>query len=129
MGRAAECDIKTVVNMASDILMQAWMICHKDTLSIDFGQRKCTMLYGSKVGSLIYSMVYKPLGKFEPSIFLEPRFQKPGMKTIKWAPMSQRRVNMGFGKGYSTQVGLIMNIINSLRSLQLHIVGVALDIN
>ena len=41
---------------------------------------------------------------------LEPRFQKPGVKTLKWAPMSQRRVNMGFGKGYSTQVGLIMKV-------------------
>ena len=40
--------------------------------------------------------------------------------------MSQRRVNMGFGKGYSTQVGLIMNIKNDLRSLQFDIVGVAL---
>ena len=37
---AAERAIETVVNMASFILMQAWMICHKDTLSIDFGQRK-----------------------------------------------------------------------------------------
>ena len=61
---AAERAIKTVVNMASAILIQAWMICHKDTLSIYFGQRKWTMLYGSKVRSLIYSMVYKPLGKF-----------------------------------------------------------------
>ena len=41
-------------------------------------------------------------------------------------PMSQRRVNMGFGKGYSKQVGLIMNIKNDLRSLQFHIFGVAL---
>ena len=69
MGRAAECAINTVVNMASVIFMQDWMICHKDTLSIDFGQRKWTMLYGYKVGFLIDSMVYKPLGKFEPSIF------------------------------------------------------------
>ena len=57
---------------------------------------------------------------------MEPRFQKPGVKTLKWAPMSQIRVNMGFGKSYSTQVGLIMNIKNDLRSLQFHIVGVAL---
>ena len=48
------------------------------------------------------------------------------MKTLKWAPMSQRRVNVGFGRGYLTQVGLIMNIKNDLRSLQFHIVGVAL---
>ena len=102
------------------------MICQKDTLSIDFGQQKWTMLYGSKVVSLIYSMVYKPLGKFEPSMFLEPIFQKPGVKTLKWDPMSQRRVNMGFGKGNSTQVGLIMNIKKILRSLQFHIVSVAM---
>ena len=50
---APERAIKTVVNMASVILMQAWMIFHKDTLSIDFGERKWTMLYGSKVGSLV----------------------------------------------------------------------------
>ena len=40
--------------------------------------------------------------------------------------MSQIRVNKGFGKGYSNQVGLIMNIKNDLRSLQFHIVGVVL---
>ena len=68
-GRAAERTINTVVNMASAILMQAWMICHKDILSIDSGQRKWTILYGSKDGSLIYIMVYKPLGKFETSMF------------------------------------------------------------
>ena len=50
---SAERAIKTVVNMESAILMQAWMICHKDILSIDFGQRKWTMLYESKFGSLI----------------------------------------------------------------------------
>ena len=57
---------------------------------------------------------------------METRFQKPGVKTLKRAPMSQRRVNTGFGKGYSTQVGLIMNTKNDLRSLQFHIVGLAL---
>ena len=57
---------------------------------------------------------------------MEPRFQKPGTKTLKRAPMSQIRVNVGFGKVYSTQVGLIMNIINGLRSLQFHIVGVTM---
>ena len=90
--------------MASAILMQAWMICHKDTLSIDFGQRKWTMLYGSKVVSLIYSMLYKPLGKFEPYI-LEPRFQKLEVKTLKRGPMSQRRVYMGFGNFIQHNLG------------------------
>ena len=57
---------------------------------------------------------------------METRFQKPVVKTLKWDPMRQIRVNMGFGKGYSTLVGLIMNIKNDLRSLKFHIVGVAL---
>ena len=74
MGQAAEHAINTVVNRANAILMQASMICHKDTLYIDFGQRKWTMLYGYKVGSLIYSMVYKPLGKFETSMFWRQGF-------------------------------------------------------
>ena len=43
--------------------------------------------------------------------------------------MSQIRVNKGFGKVYSEQVGLIMNIKNYLRSLQFHIFGVALAID
>ena len=70
----AERATKAVVIMASAILMQAWMIFHKDTLSIDFGQRKWTMLYGSTVGSIIYSMVYKPLGNFQPYIFWSQGF-------------------------------------------------------
>ena len=57
---------------------------------------------------------------------LETRFQKSGVKTLKRASTSQIRVNKGFGKGYSKQVGLIMNIKNDLRSLQFHIAGVAL---
>ena len=35
-GAGSERAINTVVNMASSILMQAWIICQKDTLSIDF---------------------------------------------------------------------------------------------
>ena len=53
IGQAAERAINTVFNMASAKLMQAWMIYLKDTLSIDFGQHKWTMLYGSKSGLLI----------------------------------------------------------------------------
>ena len=57
---------------------------------------------------------------------METRFQTPGLKTLKRAPMSQRRVNKSSDEGYSKQVGLIMNIKNYLRSLQFHMVGVAL---
>ena len=84
MGQVAERAINTVIDMASAILMQYWMICHKDTLSIDFGQRKWNMLHVSKVELMIGSIVYKPLGKFEPYIFLETRFQKSGVKIFKW---------------------------------------------
>ena len=84
MGQAVERAINTVVNKASAILMQAWMICHKETLSIDFGQRKWTILYGSKVGFLIYSMVYKPLGKFEPSMFWIQGSISLKLKPLKW---------------------------------------------
>ena len=66
---AAERSTKTVATIEYVILMQAWMIFHKYTLSINFIQRKWAMLYVSKVGSLIYSMVYKPLGKFRPHMF------------------------------------------------------------
>ena len=55
--------------MESAILMQSLMIFHKDKLSIDFGQRKWGILYGSKVVSLIYSTVNKPLGKFGAYMF------------------------------------------------------------
>ena len=75
MGQASERAINTVVNMESAILTQDWMVCHKETLSIDFGQRTWAMLYVSKVESLIYSMVYKPLGKFEPSMFWRQGFR------------------------------------------------------
>ena len=74
-GAASERSIKTVVDMASFILMQFCMICHNDTLSIDFCQWKWTMLYGSKVISLIYSTVYKSLGKFEPYMFWSQGFR------------------------------------------------------
>ena len=75
MGQVAERAIKTLVDMASAILMQDWMICHKDTLSIDFGQRKWNMLYGSIVRFLIDSIIYQPLGKFEPSMFWRQDFR------------------------------------------------------
>ena len=53
---AEERTINIVVTMESAVLMQSGMICHKDTLSTDFGQWKCTMLYGSKVVSLPQSL-------------------------------------------------------------------------
>ena len=37
---SADCTINMVFTMASAILMQDVMICHKDTLSTDFGRQK-----------------------------------------------------------------------------------------
>ena len=118
---SAEPATKTVVTMESAILMQAWVICHKAALSIDSGQQKWTMLYGSKVGSLIYSMVYKPLGKFEPYMFWSQ-----GFRILEWKPLNgsneSKKGKYGFWQGYSTQVGFIMNMMNGSISLKFHII-------
>ena len=74
--------IKTVVTMESEIFMQAGMICHRYTLSIDFDQRKWNMMYESKVGSMIYSMVYKLLGKFAPYMFWSQGFMSLERKPL-----------------------------------------------
>ena len=47
-----------------------------------------------------------------PAYVLEPTFHNPGVKIPKWAPRSQRGVNMGFSKIHSTQVGLVLNLLN-----------------
>ena len=46
-----------------------------------------------------------------PTYVLEPNFQNPGVKILKWFPRSQRWVNMGFRKMHSTQVGLVLNLL------------------
>ena len=93
---SAERTINMVVTIESAIFIQAGMICHKDTLSIDFGQHKLTMLYGSKFGSVIYSMVYKPLCKFEPSIFWSQGFSFQASETLapkhRWIKLAYRIV-------------------------------------
>ena len=80
---AAERTINMVVTMESAILIQAGMICHKEILYIDFFQRNWTIVYESKVGSLIYSMLYKPLGKFEPYMFWSQ-----GCRILEWKPLN-----------------------------------------
>ena len=66
---AADCITKMLVTMEITMLMHDALICPKYTLHTAFGQWKWTMLYGSKVGSLICSMVYKLLGKFGIHMF------------------------------------------------------------
>ena len=43
---------------------------------------------------------------------LELRLNDPGVKTLEWDPISQIRINMVFGNIYSTQVGLVLNLMN-----------------
>ena len=51
---------------------------------------------------------------------LEPNLHKPGVKIPKCYPRIQRRVNMGFRKMHSTQVGLVLNLLNGSISPQYH---------
>ena len=44
------------------------------------------------------------------------------MKIPDWAPRSQRRVNIGFSKMHSTQVGLVLNLLTGSISPQFYVV-------
>ena len=55
-----------------------------------------------------------------PTYVLEPKLQKP-VKIPKWAPRSQRGVNMGFSNMHSTQVGLFLNLLTGSISPQYHV--------
>ena len=57
-----------------------------------------------------------------PTYVLELKLQKPGVKIPKWAPRSQRGVNMGFSKMHSTQVGLVLNLLTGSISPQFNVV-------
>ena len=57
-----------------------------------------------------------------PAYVLEPKLHKPGVNIPKWAPRSRRGVNMGFRKTHSTQVGLLLNLLNGSISPQYHVV-------
>ena len=80
-------------------------------------QWKLTMIYGSTIRYLKYSMVYLILRYFQDQFFylvsetlsnchvwgcpiyvLEPKLQKLGVNISKWDPSSWRGVNICFGK-------------------------------
>ena len=46
----------------------------------------------------------------------------PGVKTLEWDKRSKIMINMGFGKVFPTQVGLVLNMMNGSISLQFHII-------
>ena len=41
---------------------------------------------------------------------------------LEWSPKSRRGINMGLGNIYSTQVWLVMNLVNGSMSMSLHII-------
>ena len=57
-----------------------------------------------------------------PTYVLEPKLQKPGLKIPLWDPRSRRGVNMCFSKIYSTEVGLVINLLTGSISPQYHVV-------
>ena len=58
-----------------------------------------------------------------PTYVLEPKLHNPGVKIPKWAPRSQRGVNIGFRNMHSTQVGLVINLLTGSISPQYHVVS------
>ena len=52
---------------------------------------------------------------------LEPNFQKPRMRITEWYPRFLRGINMVIVNIHSTQVGLVLNIVNGSMLLQFHV--------
>ena len=113
--RAAERAIKTVDTMERTMLMHGAIRCPEDTLSTDIWPM--AMDYALWVYNripdtqYILSAIEKwSRSRFEPvsetlsnchvwgfpTYVSEPKLQKPGVNIPKWAPRSQRGVNMGF---------------------------------
>ena len=126
---AAERAIKMVFTMTRTMLMHAVLRYPEDTLSTDIWP--ITKDYAVWVYNWIPDMqsgfsaikiwarsMFEPVSETLsnchvwccPTYFLEPKFQKPGVKIPKWAPRSRKGVNMGFIKMHSTQVGLVINL-------------------
>ena len=106
------------------MLMHAAIRCPEDTLSTDLWtmamdysvwvyNRTLDMQSGLSAIEIWSRSRFEPVSETLsncniwgcPTYVLEPKFQKPGVKTSKWAPRSQRGVNMGFSEMHSTQVG------------------------
>ena len=84
---AAELNMKMLVTMEIPMLMHSVLICTNDTFSTYFWKCKWTILYGSKVGSLICSKVYKLFGKFDPYMFWSPVY-----RILEWKPLNGIKV-------------------------------------
>ena len=114
---AAKRAINTVVTMARNMLMHAAIICPEDTLSTDLWpmemdysvwvyNRTPDMQSGLSAIEIWSRSRFEPVSEILsnchvwgcPTYVLEPKLQKPGVKTPKWAPRSRRGFNMGFSK-------------------------------
>ena len=138
---AAERSIKTVVTMASTMLMQADLRCPEDTLSTDLWRmemaytvwvynRTPDMQSGLSAIEIWSRSRFEPVSETLsnchvcgcPTYVLETNLQKPGMKIPKWAPRSRRGVNMGLSKIHSTKFGLVLNLLTGSISPQFYVV-------
>ena len=127
---SAEHAIKTLVTMARTMLIHAELRCPDDTLYTDLWPMAmdCAVWVYNRTPDMQYGLSAIEIwsrSRFEsvsetlsnchvwgcPIYVLEPKLQKPGVKIPKWAPRSQRGVNMGFSKMHSTQVGLVINLL------------------
>ena len=130
---AAERDIKTVVTMASTMLIHADLRCPEDIFSTDIWPMSMNYdvwVYNSipDMQSGLSAIEIWSRSRFEPvsetlsnchvwgypTYILEPKFQKPEVKIPKWAPRSRRGVNMGFIQMHSAHCGLALNLLTGV---------------
>ena len=126
---AADCSIKTVVNMERTMLMHAALRCPEDTLYTDIfpmAMYYAVWVYNRTpdMQSGLFAIEIWSRSRFEPvsetlsnfhvwgcpTYVLEPKLQKSGVKIHKWFPRSRRGVNMGFSEMHSTPFGLVLNL-------------------
>ena len=69
---------------------------------LEYGQGKC-LSQCHKILATFMVRVVQPM-------FYNRKLQKPGVKTPKWDPRSQRVVNTDFINMHSAQVGLVINL-------------------
>ena len=137
---AADPTIKTAVTMARTMLMHAALRCPEDSFSTDIWLMEIdydVWIYNRipDMHSRLSDIEIWSRSRFEPvsetlsnchvwvcpAYVLEPKLQKPGMKIPKWDPRIRRGVNTGFRNMYSTQVGLVINLLTGSISPQYNV--------
>ena len=127
----AYCSIKTVVTMTRTMLMHAALRFPEDTLSTDIWPMAMdySVWFYNQIPDMMSGLSAIEIwsrSRFEivsetlrdchvwgcTTYVLEPKFRNYGVKIPKWDTRSRRGVNMGFSNMHSTQVGLVLNLLN-----------------